>query len=450
MAGLKTGISVQGPDYSNFMALFGVSVTVDSPFDLNGDFQYPGPDQPMEGKINGAIGKMTLDIDGSMPRISEIEGLNTTISAEGPDFSKLMAVFTLQVPVFQPFDVTTDFSYPDTLTYHLDKTDAKIGDSDYTGRIQIDAAAEPFAFLVDGSSEHLNLAALIDNYQEEGGGNTKTGNANNGKNKIIPDRPLPLDILRAYNSEIHLKAGTLLLPLLSLTEFRFDTTLQGGHLKVDTLHADIGAGAINGRMEVRTQANPPLITAVLDADSIQLDKMVRGKDPAQSSKGNMNINLDISGSGKTYAELAADLSGKAGLNMSDGRLYNQYMRLLGKNIFSALIDTLNPFDQEREYVDINCIVIRFEIEDGLAESMALVLDTPEVAIVGEATLLSGSAGKQNICQAALEKASEPGAPKQSSGNRSKDSQSTVTRNDTTSDEQPISLKNLKVQPEKSP
>lgn len=529
VAGLKTDISVEGPDYSNLMALFGVSVTVDSPFDLNGDFQYPDPDQPMEGKINGTIGEMALDIDGSIPQISKIEGLKTTVSAEGPDFSKLMAVFMLEVPMFQPFDVTTDFSYPDTMTYHLDKTNAEIGDSDFTGRIQIDAAAKPFAFLVDVTSEHLDLAAFIDNYSKENGENAQTGNANEEKDQLIPDRPLPLDILKSYNSEIHLKADTLLLPRLSLTEFRIDTTLEGGHLNIDTLQSKIGTGAINGRMEVQSQANPPLITAVLNADSIQLDEMVRGKDPAPKIKGNMNINLDISGSGKTYAELAADLSGKAGLEMSDGRLYNQYMRLLGKNIFSALIDTLNPFDKKREYVDINCMVTRFEIEDGLAESMALVLDTPEVAIVGEgkinlkteeieiplntiskknlgikdvaginlslnkfvdplqidgtlskpnvrvdvsgalfsigkavggvalfgpagiaATLLSGSAGKQNICQAALEKGEQPNDQKGVSEKRPKNSKAPVNRSNKQGAEQPISLKDLKVQSKESP
>ena len=523
-AGLKTDISVQGPDYSSFMALFGVSVTVDSSFDLSGDFEYPDPDQRLKGIIKGTIGEMALTFDGSLPGITEIEGLNSTFSAEGPDFSKLMAVFRLKVPVFKPFDVNTDFSYPDTLTYHLDKTRARIGDSDYTGRIRIDAGDEPFSFLVDGTSKHLDLAAVIDNYQEKGGGNPKTEIANGGDKRRIPDISLPLDILRSHNSEIHLEAGTLLLPLLTLNEFKTDTILKGGHLDVETLKARIGTGTINGRMEVESKANPPRISAVLNADGIQLNETLRGKNPVEKIEGNMNINLDVSGTGTTYAELAAGLSGKAGMNMSNGRFYYESIRLLGYNVFSALIEVINPFDEEKEYVDISCMVTRFDIENGMAESTALILDTPELALVGDgkinlkteeiriplntipkknigikdvagvnlslskfvdplqidgtlanpnvrvdlssalfsvgkaiggvalfgpagiaATLLSGSAGKQDVCQAALEKDQQSG--QQESGNKSsKNSSGKFSGNR----EQPISANQLNVQQKKSP
>ncbi len=486
LEGLNAEISVDGPNYSNLMALFGVSVTVESPFDLAGELNNPGSDRRLRAHLEGSIGEMALAFEGSIPGITEVAGLESVISVKGPDLSKFLALFTVSTPMEKAFDISTNFNYPDAMTFHLDEARAQIGDSDYTGRIRIEADEKPFSFIVDGASEHLNLAAVINNYTQEESGDTGTDRANGGKKQLIPDRPLPLDILKTNNSEIHLKAGTLLLPRLSLTEFRIDTTLQGGHLNVDTLQSRIGTGTIKGRVEVQSEANPPLITAVLNADSIRLDEMVRGMDPGQQIKGNMNINLDFSGSGKTYAELAADLSGKAGMNMSDGRLFNQYLGLLGDNIFSALIDILNPFDKNREYVDINCMVIRFDIEDGLAESTALILDTPEVAIVGDgkinlkteeikiplntipkknigikdvagmnlslskfvdplqidgtlanpkvrvdvssalfsigkalggvalfgpagiaATLLSGSAGKQNACQAALEKNQQP-------------------------------------------
>ncbi len=380
LGGLKTDISVQGPDYEAFMALFKLDVPVPESFDLAGSFHLPAPDQPWQGNIEGNVGKVALKLDGSLPKLTTMEGLVTDISAEGPDFSTLMGIFTLDVPIRKAFDITTTFGYPAVLTYHLDNTRAQVGESDYKGRIVIDASADPVALTVNGTSGTLKPAEYIEPYTDD---SAPDGNRAGAPGQVFPDRPLPLDTLDIMTADVDLKANNLILPYLSFNDFSTNFTLQGGHLNVRYLQSEVGSGTVSGHFDIQSNASPPQITARLQAQSIKFDELLRDRELVETIAGNMDVSVDIRGSGNTYADVMAGLDGQVSLTMSGGRFYNEYIRLLGANVVSGLVKMINPFDRDIDYVRINCLVSRFTIDNGMAKSTALVLDTPEVAIVGD-------------------------------------------------------------------
>jgi hypothetical protein len=327
---------------------------------------------PIRGE--GRLGGIGLRFDGSLPDEAPLAGTRADVSAKGDDFAELMGVFGLPVSAGKPFEITTTFGYPEPVTYRFSETQAAVGESDYSGLIAIDVGSDPLKLTIEGDAKTLDLSPYLpetDGETEKTGADTKT---------IFPDRPLKLSFLKQLQGELNLKADTLLLPYLSVSDLTTRIDLSGGRLQVDALSAAIGAGMLAGRLALDAGTSPPTVMVDMTARRIALDKALEN---LKMLEGNVEIAVDIKGRGATCADMAAGLNGNVQVSMNDGRFYNDYLRMMGQNIFATLIDMLNPFDKTLDHLRINCLVCRLGIEEGMATVEALVLDTPQVGLVGK-------------------------------------------------------------------
>jgi hypothetical protein len=79
----------------------------------------------------------------------------------------------------------------------------------------------------------------------------------------------------------------------------------------------------------------------------------------------------------------AGLDGHTSVIMSNGRINNKYVGLLGGDLSSSVFRLLNPAKEKADHTTINCLVSRFDIKKGIADSTALVFDTERMSVVGE-------------------------------------------------------------------
>jgi len=99
-------------------------------------------------------------------------------------------------------------------------------------------------------------------------------------------------------------------------------------------------------------------------------------------KFNMDIELDLKSQGNSIAELMSGLNGKTMMVMGGGSINQKAIKLLGSDLSSDFLQLLNPLKREEDYTKFNCFAGGFDIKDGLAKSSALVLDTPQVSVLG--------------------------------------------------------------------
>jgi len=72
--------------------------------------------------------------------------------------------------------------------------------------------------------------------------------------------------------------------------------------------------------------------------------------------------------------------------MGQGRFHNRLLTEVGGDLRAGLIDLLAPGDQTKKFMDINCMVTRFDITNGLAAVRVLVLDTPDLRAIGKGSI----------------------------------------------------------------
>jgi uncharacterized protein involved in outer membrane biogenesis len=110
--------------------------------------------------------------------------------------------------------------------------------------------------------------------------------------------------------------------------------------------------------------------------------MLEKLDIRDTAEGELNADIKLDARGASVAELMAALNGTI-IVMGEGRIKNKYIDLLGANISAGIFRLINPLKGETQFTEINCLVSRFDISNGVARSVVLVADTSVMTVFGE-------------------------------------------------------------------
>jgi uncharacterized protein involved in outer membrane biogenesis len=320
---------------------------------------------------------------GAVEDITAIKGMNLNFDIQGKDLANLKKIIGKPMPFNGPFSVSGNAVALSAKSYKISGLKALIQEDDLNGSLEINLAAKKPRITADLSSQKFDLRPLLSKKGNKTGEPEKdAAQLTSRKGKVFPDTPLPLKVLTQIDAEIELKAKQLLLPLFSLSDITAHMALEDGHLNVTPLKLIVGGGTLDGHFGLHVQGNAVQVATALKIDQYELGSMLKKLGINDSIQGNMDMELDLKGQGNSIAELVSGLNGKTMMVMGDGSINQKAIKLLGTDLSSGLIQLLNPLKKEEKYTKINCFAGGFDIINGLAQSNALVLDTPQVSVVG--------------------------------------------------------------------
>jgi hypothetical protein len=124
------------------------------------------------------------------------------------------------------------------------------------------------------------------------------------------------------------------------------------------------------------------VATVLQIDNSDLGRMLKDLKVADILEGKVDVDVNLRARGRSVAALMAGLNGKITLIMEHGRMNNKYIDMLGADVGSSLGKLLDSSSEEN-YTELNCFVCRFDVQQGLADSTVLVVDTKATSLVGD-------------------------------------------------------------------
>ncbi len=95
------------------------------------------------------------------------------------------------------------------------------------------------------------------------------------------------------------------------------------------------------------------------------------------AKGYLDAEIHLQSTGDSVSDLMAGLNGKIRITTEDGYMNKQAMQLLSKDLSSLI-----PFTDKSDKQEIRCAVIDFNVNNGIAETHALLIDTGIVSALG--------------------------------------------------------------------
>jgi uncharacterized protein involved in outer membrane biogenesis len=98
---------------------------------------------------------------------------------------------------------------------------------------------------------------------------------------------------------------------------------------------------------------------------------------AETTEGTLNITLDLRGEGSTRYEILGSANGELIILGEQGRFGSRRLDLWGSDLVTTM---LSPEWHREDITELNCVYVGIEIEDGLATSDQLLVDTHRITI----------------------------------------------------------------------
>ena len=218
-------------------------------------------------------------------------------------------------------------------------------------------------------SERLNLAEILLPPAEK-------------KSRFFSSAPINTDWIHDYNGRIDLTAGEAGDHRINMRDVRAWLVLDEGKLQ-QTLIGQIGQGKLAMRLAIDANARPFSAEFKLSGKQLDTAGLVVFREDNSIDNGTFDSAIEVTTEGLSVADFAANADGRASFRLNGARMKNQSLDFIGGDIFSNLVTLFNPFRSIGEYVDIECSVMDFDIEKGVATSKnGLAMKTDKVTLLG--------------------------------------------------------------------
>lgn len=199
---------------------------------------------------------------------------------------------------------------------------------------------------------------------------------------VFSRESLNLTSLRQLNLDLE-----ILIDQISGTDFLIDQfssriVLTDGVLRVAPTQLIFEGGKTDIDLGIDARADPS-VTLKVAAENMVLGELISQVQNEVPVEGNAHVDIDVVSTGHSAHELAADLKGDVGFGLENARLPKKYLDFLSANLFGWMFRMITF---ENAYTNVDCLIVDFDVNQGVAKSNFLAADGPSVRITGEASL----------------------------------------------------------------
>jgi uncharacterized protein involved in outer membrane biogenesis len=330
-------------------------------------------------------------IDGTIAQPALGQGVALAVMAKVPDLSALTPLVGVVLPTLG--DIALHFQVRDGAHAHafdVNHITLTTPQLDVSGSASF-ANGTPPTVTADLTSNRIDLDALAAASTRShgpalGGGQGTSHLAAPVTNShgIIPDVPLPIDELKALNSDVTLAVAALRTGKVDYRNLKLHATNKQGQLTVEPIEFDAPGGHIAAKLTANANASPPPIELTLRAPSLALQPLLSAMGKPGYASGIAEVRADLSGRGTTPRAIAASLDGGIGVAVADGEIDTQLLRNLTSWLFART--ELAKFAPKAGLGKLNCFAARLDTANGIGTFRALLLDTDTLVVNGSGQL----------------------------------------------------------------
>ena len=378
--GIDVDIALSGPDLRRFLPNRDIDVPV--PYQIDGGLRIGETEIELED-VDIRIGRATGWLDGRLPIAAAMTNADFDVRLAGPNLARAGKAFNVEGLPPDPFRFEGAMNR-DGQAYSVENLIAEFGENKVSGEFAVEMGPR---IRMTGrlDSEYLNLTSLHD----QGDDTDEADDEAVVRDRVIPDTPLPLDILDLADVDVNLRMRQLVTDHFGVGDVELNVVMDEDQLHVDTVRVSLSnSGTLTAMFDlVRTGEKSADVEVSVVAEQFRL------KPPVDSDGNPINrppadLNLALAASGETVRELAASADGSISLRQGQGEIDNDFSGYLMGDMFSQVFAAINPMATESEHTRLNCAFLELDVVDGVARSrvVGLQTDTLAVASVGAANL----------------------------------------------------------------
>jgi uncharacterized protein involved in outer membrane biogenesis len=354
-------------------------------FTLNGALLSPnatlaGGANELQLHVEGV--RTAIDVSGTLPGATEIEGADLHIDARGQNLADVFAVAGIAVP--------------DTRNYRLRSAMTKRGDewrftgmrgrfgaSDLSGKFTV-ALKEPRLLLTaDLSTRVLDIvdAGPFIGYSPKASAAGAVVTQAAGTPRILPDAPLRVEALKNFDAKVNWTVRTVRADKLPISNITLGLDLDNRLLKLSPLNFSLARGTVNSDITINARREPVFTDYDIRLSPTPMGVLLAGFGVEESgTTGTLKARVQMTGSGNSVRDSLANSNGRIAVILPKGSFWTRNIQLSELDIGTFI---QKMFEKKlKEPVQINCGLIGFSVRNGIAAADPILIDTEKNVMLG--------------------------------------------------------------------
>jgi len=319
--------------------------------------------------------------------------LNLFLKFKTDQLDNLNEVLRLDLPPIGPVELSTRFKLLDT-RYELSKLDLQVGQSRLAGKMSLDSSEEKPVADIELISELLRIDDF-DAMKKISENSLVTQPAVSEETEKVDEAAigetekqgedderdlLSLDVLSSFNAELLVKAKKVTSGDDDLGSGEMKVTLKDGLLALAPLRIDVPGGIVQVGLDYLPTEENITLNLNADIDKFDIGVLVRRAKPDAKMGGMIYMNAALHSTAPDFSTAMENAEGHFDFGLVPQNFSAGIIDMWAVNLISSIMTEVS----EEEQSEINCVVVRFGIEDGLMEEKAIYMDTSNMYIAGKA------------------------------------------------------------------
>lgn len=336
-------------------------------------------------ELHAASGPTRIDVAGTLPAATQIEGAQLDLVARGPNLRLLFDFLHVAVPDSRAYRITSHLEPVDD-EWRFTRIKGRFGDSDLGGRMTISQPGGRLKISADLATQTLDIvdAGPFIGYdpnriaaQGAKGAIRQVG----GTPRILPDAPLRIDALQAFDADVRYTVRRIRAENVPVSNVALTLALNRSLLKLSPLSFDMAGGFVSSDIEINARGNPVRSRYDIRLSPTPMGTLLARWGVEQSgTSGTLRARVQMSGEGDSVRKSLATSDGRIVIVMPAGTMWARNIQLSELDIGTFVQKMFQ--NKLKDPVQINCGLIAFTVRNGVATADPILIDTRKNVIAG--------------------------------------------------------------------
>lgn len=358
------------------------------PFTVSGGLS--SPNETIAGGKNAltlhAIGLgNVLDVSGTLPGPTELEGADLKLQARGGNLSRLFDFLGVAIPDTRRYRVTSALTYEDEV-WKLTGIKGMFGDSDLAGSLSVSQPNGRVYLKADLATRSLNIIDAgpfvgYDPQRLDKMGTGGTVETVSGRPRVLPDAPLRVEALKRFDADLRYRITKVRAESFPISNVDLTLGLKNGLMELKPFNFVVAGGTV--KSDVSIDARPAVVRTEYDArlSPTRLGILLAGFGAEQSgTTGTVSGRVKMVGFGDSVRQSLATSNGRIAFVLPQGTFWTRNIQLAELDLGTFVQKMFQ--DKLKKPVEINCGVIAFTVRGGVAAADPILIDTKKNVMLG--------------------------------------------------------------------
>ncbi|HEX7876111.1 MAG TPA: AsmA family protein [Sphingobium sp.] len=381
-------VRAQDTRFASDIRFSGDGVMRRRPFTLRGGLL--SPNETITGGRNSLAlhaqsGPTVLEVSGTLPGATEIEGADLRLLTRGPNLALLFDFLGVAIPETRSYRFTSALTKQDG-EWRFTHLKGRFGDSDLSGRMTVSLPDNRLLLKADLATQTLDIIDVgpfigYDPQRLESRGAQGAIETVGGAPRILPDAPLRVEALRNFDANVRYDVRRIRAEKVPISNVGLTLALERSLLTLSPLTFDMSGGHVSSDIEINARGAPVRTQYDVRLSPTPMGKLLgRWGVEEAGTTGIIKARAQMTGLGDTVHESLSTSNGRIAVILPKGTMWARNIQLSELDVGTFITKVFQK--KLKDPVQINCGLIAFSVRNGVAAADPIIIDTSKNVMLG--------------------------------------------------------------------